>query len=104
MRVTARSIVNAAGVFADEINNQVSSQRLQITPRRGEYCLFDTDMGALFSHTMFQAPSITGKGVLMTPTVHGNLLVGPNAVEQASKTDVSTTAQGLEYVLDAARK
>ncbi|MEG0759399.1 MAG: NAD(P)/FAD-dependent oxidoreductase, partial [Raoultibacter sp.] len=104
LRVTARSIVNAAGVFADEINNQVSSQRLQITPRRGEYCLFDTDMGALFSHTMFQAPSITGKGVLMTPTVHGNLLVGPNAVEQASKTDVSTTAQGLEYVLDAARK
>ena len=50
---------------------------------------------------MFQAPSSVGKGVLVAPTVHGNLLVGPNAVEQFSKTDVSTTEEGLRFVMDA---
>ena len=103
-RVTAAAVVNAAGVYADEINNQVSAHTLHITPRRGEYCLFDDDMGDTFTSTMFQAPSSAGKGVLMTPTVHGNLLVGPNAVAQSSKDDTSTTAEGLAFVLDAAKK
>lgn len=103
-RVTASAVVNAAGVFADEINNQVSASKLHIVPRRGEYCLFDTDQGDTFTSTMFQAPSSVGKGVLMTPTVHGNLLVGPNAVVQASKSDVSTTTEGLAFVLESAKK
>ncbi len=103
-RFVARAVVNAAGVFADEINNLVSERRLRITPRRGEYCLYDTEWGSTFSRTMFQAPSSVGKGVLVAPTVHGNLLVGPNAVEQFSKTDVSTTEEGLRFVMDAARK
>ncbi len=103
-RFCTRTVVNAAGVFADELNNMVSERRLRITPRRGEYCLYDTDYGTVFSHTMFQAPSSLGKGVLVTPTVHGNLLVGPNAVEQFSKTDLSTTAEGLRFVREAARK
>lgn len=102
--VTATAVVNAAGVHADEINNQVSTDTLHIVPRRGEYCLFDTSLGETFSSTMFQAPSSIGKGVLMTPTVHGNLLVGPNAVVQSSKDDVSTTAEGLSFVLEAAKK
>ena len=97
-------MVNAAGVFADELNNAVSAHRLRIAARRGEYCLYDSEYGPLFSHTVFQAPSSAGKGVLVTPTVHGNLLVGPNAVEQASKTDLSTSAEGLRFVLDAAKK
>ena len=103
-RYAARVVVNAAGVFADELNNAVSAHRLRITARRGEYCLYDSEYGSLFSHTVFQAPSSVGKGVLVTPTVHGNLLVGPNAVEQASKTDLSTSAEGLRFVLDAAKK
>ncbi len=103
-RFAARAVVNAAGVFSDDLNNMVSAHHLRITPRRGEYCLYDTDLGATFSHTMFQAPSRLGKGVLVTPTVHGNLLVGPNAVDQRSKSDVSTSAEGLSFVLDAARK
>ena len=103
-RWAARAVVNAAGVHADEINNLVSKHRLRIVPRRGEYCLYDTDFGRTFSHTMFQAPSRAGKGVLVTPTVHGNLLVGPNAVEQGSKDDVSTSAEGLAFVLEAARR
>lgn len=103
-RLAAKAVVNAAGVYADEINNQVSAHTLRIVPRRGEYCLFDTSLGETFSSTMFQAPSSIGKGVLMTPTVHGNLLVGPNAVVQSSKDDVSTTAEGLSFVLEAAKK
>ena len=103
-RYRARAVVNAAGTFADELNNLVSAHRLHIAPRRGEYLLYDTDLGATFSHTMFQAPSSAGKGVLVTPTVHGNLLVGPNAVGQASKTDVSTTAEGQRFVLEKARR
>lgn len=100
----ARVVVNAAGVFADDINNMVSSRRLHITARRGEYCLYDTDKGGLFSHTMFQAPSSVGKGVLVTPTVHGNLLVGPNAIDQESKTSVATSLEGLQFVLESAAK
>ena len=103
-RLACRAVVNAAGVHADELNNLVSAYKLRIVPRRGEYLLYDTDQGAAFSHTVFQAPSRAGKGVLVTPTVHGNLLVGPNAVEQASKTDLSTSAEGLRFVLDAAKK
>lgn len=103
-RFAARAVVNAAGAFADELNNAVSSRKLRITARRGEYCLYDSEYGPLFSRTVFQAPSSVGKGVLVTPTVHGNLLVGPNAVEQASKTDMSTSAEGLRFVLDAAKK
>ncbi len=99
---TARVVINAAGVHADEINNMVSSHHLHTNPRRGEYCLFDTNFGSTFSHTMFQAPSALGKGVLVTPTIHGNLLVGPNAVEQASKDDLSTTADGLHDILQRA--
>lgn len=103
-RFAARVVVNAAGAFADELNNLVSERTLRIVARRGEYCLYDTDLGGRFSSTLFQAPSSAGKGVLVTPTVHGNLLVGPNAVEQASKTDVSTSDEGLRFVLGEARR
>lgn len=102
-RHAARAVVNAAGVFSDEINNALSARKLHIVARRGEYCLFDEDFGGLFGHTMFQAPSAAGKGVLVTPTVHGNLLVGPNAVDQKSKTDLATSPEGLRFVLGKAR-
>ncbi len=104
LRIAARAVVNAAGVFSADMNNQVSASKLAIAARRGEYCLYDTERGGAFGRTMFQAPSSAGKGVLVTPTVHGNVLVGPNAVAQSSKTDVSTTAEGLRFVLDTARK
>ncbi len=103
-QLTSRAVVNAAGAFADELNNQVSERKLHITPRRGDYCLYDTDMGSTFSHTMFQAPTDKGKGVLITPTIHGNMIVGPNAHAQDSKTDVSTDADGLAEILQAGKK
>ena len=102
--VHARVVVNAAGVHADEIHDMVAPHAFSITPRRGEYNLMDTDMGGLFAHTMFQAPTKAGKGVLVAPTVHGNMLVGPNAVAQSDKDATSTTADGLAGITAAAKK
>lgn len=102
--VHARVVVNAAGVHADEIHDMVAPHAFSITPRRGEYNLMDTDMGGLFAHTMFQAPTKAGKGVLVSPTVHGNMLVGPNAVSQGDKDATATTAEGLAAITSAAKK
>ncbi len=92
---TAKVVINAAGVYADELNNMVSSRKLRITARRGQYCLLDKDAGAHVSHTIFQLPSNMGKGVLVTPTVHGNLLVGPTAEDVEGKETLNTTQAGL---------
>ena len=80
-----RIVVNAAGLYSDEIHNQVSGEKLHITPRKGEYCLMDKKIGQLVSHTIFQMPTAMGKGVLVTPTVHGNLMVGPTATDISDK-------------------
>jgi glycerol-3-phosphate dehydrogenase len=72
----SRVVINAAGVYADQIHNMVSADTLTITPRRGEYELLDTTAGGHVRHTVFMLPTKMGKGVLVTPTVHGNLLVG----------------------------
>ena len=98
----SRTVVNAAGVYADVLHNQLCENKLTIVPRRGEYCLLDKTEGRLVSRTIFQLPSTMGKGVLVTPTVHGNLLVGPTAVDQEDKSDTATTAEGLAQVTSAA--
>ena len=77
----------------------VSREKLRITPRRGEYCLFDKSAGGLVKSTIFQLPSARGKGILVTPTVHGNLLAGPTAEDISDKEGVNTTSEGLEKVL-----
>lgn len=101
--VETKAIVNAAGLYADEINNMVSAHKLKIIPRKGEYCLFDKMAGGLVDETVFQLPNSMGKGVLVTRTVDGNLLIGPNAVDVSDKTDIDTTAQGIDYVMNTAR-
>ncbi|MDO4501545.1 MAG: FAD-dependent oxidoreductase [Coriobacteriia bacterium] len=103
-QILARTVVNAAGVHADELNNMVSERKLSITPRRGDYCLLDNTEGHLFQRTMFQAPTKNGKGVLVSPTVHGNLLVGPNAVAQQDKDVTATTRDGLDGIVSAAKR
>ncbi len=99
----SRLIINAAGVFADTINNMISENKIEIIPRKGEYCLFDKAVGDLAQRTLFQLPTKMGKGVLVTPTVDGNLLLGPTAEDIEDKSDVSTTAVGLDFVLEKAR-
>ena len=96
--IRTRAVVNAAGVYADRFHNMVSAEKMEIVPRRGEYVLMDKEAGTLVNHTIFQLPNELGKGVLVTPTVHGNLLVGPNAVDLPDKEDNETTAAGLEDI------
>ena len=96
--IETRIVVNAAGVYADEINNQLSDRKLHITARKGEYMLLDKTVGDYVKSTIFQLPSKMGKGVLVTPTVHGNLLVGPTAVNVEDKEAVNTTMDGLNQI------
>ena len=91
----AKVVINAAGVYSDELNNMVSENKLHITARKGEYCLLDKDAGTHVTHTIFQLPSKMGKGVLVSPTVHGNLLVGPTALDVEDKEALNTTGEGL---------
>lgn len=93
--IESRAVVNAAGVYADVLHNQLCENKLKIVPRRGEYCLLDRKDGKLVSNTIFQLPSALGKGVLVSPTVHGNLLIGPTAEDQESRESTVTTASGL---------
>lgn len=97
-----KCVVNAAGVYADTIHNMVSSQKIHITPRRGEYFLLDKAAGKLVTHTIFQLPTAMGKGVLITPTIHGNLLIGPTAMDQEDKEGTYTTADGFHYLKEKA--
>lgn len=101
--IQSRIVVNSAGLFADDLNNMVSQNKFKITPRKGEYCLLDKMVGNMVSKTIFQMPTSLGKGVLVTPTVHGNLLMGPTAKEIEDKTDVTTKQEALDYVLDKAK-
>lgn len=99
----ARFVVNAAGVEADAVHDLAAPHRFDIRPSRGEYFLLDKSEGDRVGHVVFQCPKKEGKGVLVAPTVHGNLIVGPNA-EPAGRHDLATTAAGLDFVRDTARK
>ncbi|SFB71214.1 NAD(P)/FAD-dependent oxidoreductase [Butyrivibrio sp. YAB3001] len=92
----AKYVVNAAGVYADKIHNMVSADKMHIIERRGDYCLLDKEVGGHVSHTIFPQPTKYGKGVLVTPTVHGNLLVGPTAIDIENKEGTATTAEGID--------
>ena len=102
--IDTRVVISAAGVYGDALHNQLCADKLTIVPRRGEYCLLDRTCGQMVQHTIFQLPSAMGKGVLVTPTVHGNLLVGPTAVDQPDKDRTATTAEGLRSVAETAAK
>ena len=97
-KITARYAVNCAGVFSDEIAAMIGGSDFSVHARRGEYMLLDKECGALVGHTIFRCPSKMGKGVLVSPTVDGNLLLGPTAEDIEDKTDVSTTAEALAKI------
>ena len=95
----ARCVVNAAGVYADIIHNMVSATKLHITPRRGDYLLLDHETEGFVQHTIFQQPGKFGKGVLVAPTIHGNTLVGPTAIDVPDRESTATTQEGLDQVI-----
>ena len=97
-RVYADYVINCAGVYSDAVARMVGDDSFAVHPRRGEYMLLDREAGDLVSHTIFRCPSKMGKGVLVSPTVDGNLLLGPTAEDIEDKEDTSTTAAGLDKV------
>lgn len=97
--VSAKYIVNCAGLYSDKIASMVGDNSITITPRRGEYILLDKECGALAKNTIFSCPTKMGKGILVSPTVDGNLLLGPTSENISDKEDTSTTANGLEKVI-----
>ena len=99
----AKAVVNCGGIFGDVISDMVGEHHV-IKPVAGEYYLMDKDEGDRVSHIIFPCPSKSGKGVVCTPTVHGNLLVGPTAQERISPEDTSVTSQGLVEIRDKIKK
>lgn len=93
----ARYILNCTGVYADKVSELICPKRFTIMPSKGEYYLLDKSEGTRVKHTIFQCPSKVGKGVLVSPTVHGNLIVGPNA-EDSAPDDTTNSADGLAFV------
>lgn len=98
----SKYVINAAGVYADHFHNMVSNNKIHITPRKGDYCLLDKEAGSYVKHTIFQLPGKLGKGILVTPTIHGNLLAGPTATDLENKEAVATTAQELDFIVEKA--
>lgn len=102
--IQAKYVINAAGVYADKINNMIGGDEYYIIPRKGEYKILDKSEGKIANHVLFQCPSKKGKGVLVSQTVHGNLLIGPNANEVEDKEDITTTRDGINEIVQASKK
>lgn len=97
-------IINAAGVYSDKVAKMVGADDFTIMPRRGEYVLLNKNQGHLAKTVLFQCPTDKGKGILVTSTYHGNLMLGPNTQEIDDPDDVSTSKEILDYIVDTARK
>ncbi|PKM50304.1 MAG: FAD/NAD(P)-binding oxidoreductase [Firmicutes bacterium HGW-Firmicutes-7] len=100
---SSKYVINCAGVYSDKIAGMVGVDHFKITPRRGEYVLLNKGQGYLANNVLFQTPTKNGKGILVTRTYHGNLMLGPNAQEVGSKEDIGTTLEALDYIVDTAR-
>lgn len=100
--VEAKVVINAAGIHSDDIARMVGDDSFEVNARRGEYILLDKELGSLVSKTIFRTPSKMGKGILVSPTVDGNLLTGPTSVDINDKDDKSTTPEGFENIISQA--
>lgn len=98
--IKAKYVINCAGIFADKIANMIGDTSFKLIPRKGEYYLLDKTESKMVNHVLFQCPSPMGKGILVSPTAHGNVLMGPTALDLDfdSKLDVDTTIEGLNEV------
>lgn len=96
--LSAKYVINCAGCYSDKVAKMVGDESFEIIPRAGQYILLDKKEGKRVNHTIFQVPSKEGKGILVTPTVDGNLLTGPTAEAVDCPLCVNTTADGLSVV------
>ena len=102
--IKGRYVINAAGIYSDKISSMAGIDDFHITPRRGQYVLLDKEQNYLANTVIFQVPTELGKGILVTTTYHGNLMIGPNAEDIMDKEDVGTTEEALEKIVNEARK
>ena len=101
--IQARYVVNAAGLFSDEINTHFGHTNFTVTPRRGQLIVYDKLARTLVNHVLLPVPTSKTKGVLISPTVYGNILLGPTAEDLPDKTATQTTADGFELLLGKGR-
>lgn len=102
--IKAKRVINASGVDCGRTASLFGDDSITIKPRKGEYSLLDNAVGAMISHTIFQPPTKSGKGILVTPTVDGNILFGPNAEDIDNPYDTTTTASGQDEIFSGAVK
>lgn len=100
----ARYVINAAGLFADDIGRLAGDNSFEIKPRKGEYILFDKISPAVVGTVVFPTPSAVSKGILVSPTVHGNLFIGPNSEATGQKHDLATTSASMSQIIAGAQK
>ena len=100
--VEAGIVINSAGVYSDKIAAMTGDADFDVHPRRGEYMLLDKECGSFTQRTIFHTPTKMGKGILVSPTVDGNLLLGPTATDIEDKEDTSTTAEGFATIFSKA--
>ena len=100
----AKFVINAAGIYSDKIAQMIGDNSFSVKPRRGEYILLDKECGKTVSHTIFKTPSKMGKGILVTPTVDGNLLLGPTSVDITDKENKNTTDEGFAKIMSLAKE
>lgn len=103
-KIQTRMVVNAAGLYSDAIAAMIGDESFSVHPRRGEYILLDKDAGTLVNRTIFRTPSKMGKGILVSPTVDGNLLTGPTSEDMAceEKCNKDTTEAGFSKIIKEA--
>jgi len=102
--IEAKYIINCAGVYADEISKMVGEDTFKITPRSGQYYLLDKTAGGIMNTVIFQSPRKFGKGVVVSPTAHGNIIVGPDNEVAKNKDDTETTGHRLRIIRETAEK
>jgi glycerol-3-phosphate dehydrogenase len=102
--VEARHVINAAGLYADDVSRMAGAGGFTIKPRKGEEFLLDKKRENITRHLIFPLPTATTKGILVTRTSDGNPMIGPTADDVDDKADLSTTASGLERVLEGAKR
>jgi len=103
-KIQARWVVNAAGLYSDEINNHFGYEEFKVTPRRGELIVYDKLARPLVNHVLLPVPTAITKGVLISPTVYGNILLGPTAEDLSDKTATNTTEIGLQSLLEKGKR
>ena len=102
--VEARFVVNCAGIYSDKIAALAGDNSFNVHARRGEYILLDKECGNMVTHTIFRTPTKMGKGILVSPTVDGNLLLGPTSVDITDKENKATTQDGIDEIIKKAKE